>query len=409
MTEKNENLKNLGKIVAEEINHEIDGVRMDGQRSALAYAMGRKKTPGWLRFSLPAAVAALLIVVFSWYSMTRTERPLEFRLGSGARGVEGSLLQTAGRQFPISFEGGSEIKMLGQTTGRVLASTTKQVRFELKSGKISASIRHRDNVKWIFEAGDYMITVAGTKFSVDWSPLDSRMEVAVSEGKVLVTGPGLGPQGELLSRGESWHSPGAGKALLVQSDTSARKPADESPCPKTEVTDNGKGNARLEPAAGEKTPSEETWKDLFNQGRYAQSVEAAEKTGLDDLLASLDQNDLWLLADACRFAKKGKRAAEVLTAIRQRFPDSAQTKIAAFLLGRVTIELNKNPAGAAQWFKVYLEEDPDGPLAEEATGRLIKACKAAGREEEALEAAKVYMEKYPDGIFSTLAQSVLEQ
>jgi hypothetical protein len=118
-----------------------------------------------------------------------------------------------------------------------------------------------------------------------------------------------------------------------------------------------------------------------------------------------DPADLWLLADAARFAAQPQRAREALLALRARGPLEARPR-AAYLLGVLCLERLGAPAVAARWFGVYLAEAPDGPLAEEALGRQLQALQAARDLPGAREAAGRYLSRWPRGSFGDFARAV---
>jgi hypothetical protein len=93
---------------------------------------------------------------------------------------------------------------------------------------------------------------------------------------------------------------------------------------------------------------------------------------------------------------------ESLLACRRRFPGTEQGAVAAYELGRAS-----TPAEAATWFDAYLREQPGGPLAREALGRLLEARAGAGDDVGARDAASRYLAKFPDGPQAPLARRVL--
>ena len=122
---------------------------------------------------------------------------------------------------------------------------------------------------------------------------------------------------------------------------------------------------------------------------------------------TLDDAQLWRLADAARFTGRGKLARETLLSIRKRFRDSWRARVAAFLLGRIAIEMLNDPREAAGWFNIYLRENPNGPLAEESLGRRITACRESGMKAESCRVAAKYLGRFPQGSFAEYARSVL--
>jgi TolA-binding protein len=113
------------------------------------------------------------------------------------------------------------------------------------------------------------------------------------------------------------------------------------------------------------------------------------------------------LADAARFANRTEDAEVLLRAIRRRFPRDERASVAAFYLGRIAFDTHSSFADAATWFQTSASERPTGPLAREASGRLVEALEHAGDHAGAREAAVRYLEAYPDGPHAKLAKSIL--
>jgi len=153
--------------------------------------------------------------------------------------------------------------------------------------------------------------------------------------------------------------------------------------------------------------SAEAWKSFYEKRDYAAAVAAAETAGIDALLNRLDLEDLWRLANASRFAHRGDVARRTLLAVRARFAESPRASTAAFLLGRGELEDRGHAEIARGWFETYLREASDGPLAEEALGRLMEACDKAGSAGDARRYAERYLSRYQDGLFAALAKTIL--
>src|SRR5205085_5860058 len=93
-----------------------------------------------------------------------------------------------------------------------------------------------------------------------------------------------------------------------------------------------------------------------------------------------------------RLARDGPRAREALLALRSRFPGSREATLAAFRLGRVALDLERDPTAALRWYETYLHESPDGPLAADAGARLVQVHLAVGNRDAARAAARAYLE-----------------
>lgn len=148
----------------------------------------------------------------------------------------------------------------------------------------------------------------------------------------------------------------------------------------------------------------EKWRAYLAARAYSSAITAAERRGFDAVVAEATTTELYALADAARYAGRLARAREALIAVRARFGEHGKT---AFLLGRIAAEQG-DAASAIEWFDRYLQEQPGGPLAETATGRLIELYKPRdiGR---ARKLAARYLAAYPDGSYAALARTLVEK
>ena len=64
---------------------------------------------------------------------------------------------------------------------------------------------------------------------------------------------------------------------------------------------------------------------------------------------------------------------------------------------------------AARWFRTYLGEQPRGPFAREALGRLMESEQRSGQVAQAKETARRYLERYPSGPHAHLAQRLVSR
>ena len=118
------------------------------------------------------------------------------------------------------------------------------------------------------------------------------------------------------------------------------------------------------------------WRALAQSGEHTQALAAAEAVGFSKLCGSLSASALLELADVARYARRKARAREALQSIRRRFPGTDAAATAAFDLGRLAARC----AGAPKWFRTYLEERPQGSMAEAARQRLGECTNSAGEE-----------------------------
>src|SRR6185503_13197858 len=100
------------------------------------------------------------------------------------------------------------------------------------------------------------------------------------------------------------------------------------------------------------------------------------------------------LGDTARFAGKPADALAAYLALRSRAGGSVPAKQAAFSIARVHFDQRAAYSDAARWFRTYLAEQPGGPFAREAEGRLMEALSRAGDRTGARSVAEGYLAKY---------------
>jgi hypothetical protein len=164
------------------------------------------------------------------------------------------------------------------------------------------------------------------------------------------------------------------------------------------VTSGGTAGSAATPARTEK------WREFLAARAYSSAISAAEQRGFDTVVAEATSAELYALSAAARYAGQPARARDALIAVRARFGEQGNT---AFLLGRIAAD--QSEAGTAiEWFDRYLREQPGGPLAETATGRLIELYRTRDAS-RARRLAERYLAAYPDGSYAALARTLVER
>jgi hypothetical protein len=400
----------------------------DQWSAILASSQGNRRRKTRVRtFTLVAAV----LVVAGVLAYVVMPRETHMRFWIGGEVVEGStgawVRSVEGTPLGSSFSDGSNIRLANGAYGRVVDSTLREVHVQLENGSLYADIRSAGRTSWSFTAGPYRIRVTGTAFTMNWDAAASVLDLSVTRGTVVVHGIADRPSGVALGAGESFRTAdgkpagganearnqdSAGSPLpsrQVSIETSAGKMAKDRLVssakrdPKPEP--GGQPSPQAVPSTVAQTATLPAWIGLYEQGRYREAFDTAVAGGYEAILGSLDADGLWALAESARYSLETEKARSLLSALRSRFPGSGRAKTATFLLGRLAVEFDQHPDEGARWFSVYLEELPDGPLAEEAAGRSIDALQKAGRHAEARTAAGEYLRKYPKGNFAGLARS----
>ncbi len=364
---------------------------LSAQRRLSATSRGRAS---WWAISAAAAVVAVLIgVAFGAYRF------------AGQRGgpEPGAWVQTGeNERLPVEFSEGSRVVLEPKSRVRVVTVDPRGARMVLERGAVSATIVHRKDTRWSFEAGPFTVRVTGTELSVSWDPMTEQFELEVEEGSVVVSGP-LIEAARTVRSGQRCEVR-VRQASLEVGEVSRRVP----PTPSYDVTELPVLTPSAEPEPdAEATPARAastSWQKLERQGKYAEAMEAADQVGIDQICATAAAGDLMALARAARLAGRHETGARALRSCRVRFPGTPQAGTAAYLLG-----MSAGPAAAATWFSTYLSEQPGGPLAREAAGRLIESHQRAGNAAAAQNAARRYLNSYPSGPHASFARKVLGQ
>src|SRR5207253_3098390 len=127
-----------------------------------------------------------------------------------------------------------------------------------------------------------------------------------------------------------------------------------------------------------------------------EAFEVARGLGWANLCRRLDSGRLLTLADVARYAGAPVQARRAFEALVVRFPHERSTADAVFTLGRLAYEAHQ-PNHAARWFRRYLDGWSDGPLADQAAGRLLECAVRSDHREEARRAARAYLARAPGG------------
>lgn len=419
----------------------------------------------WAVVVAPVAAVAVLLGLF----LNAAHQTIPFTLAerhAATAGVVGAWITTdVDETTRLDFDMGStSFSILPKSSVQVNRSDKAAVKLALKNGSLRANIQGNGATRWSVDAGPYTVTVLGTKFETTWNAVDEVLDVTVDRGRVLVSGEGISGDGIQVIRKQHFRAVRKADFYAVKSNESdsyephalamiasfvesggathwspqsaAHPPASGQTEP-ADVRDkdgdalfekpeeNGsailnasgpspekrKGRSPDEKVAfvrrGSKEKSIKRWLRHYNQGNYDLALEAALDTDLDKLLASLHIKALWKLIHAARTIGRDDIAKQALRTCRDRFPDSSKARRATFLLGKIAFDRDDDPAMASEWFERYLIESPNGPLAEEALGRLVIINNFQGRVGDAQRTARRYLDTYPTGSFAENAREIL--
>ena len=456
-------LTDLGRHVASLQDQAPEAARDHerGRARFLASRLGGQRPPQTPRSRLGVRVvaplaAALVLAALALVFVKRPRDAMRFDVGAAEPGVVGAWIAApTGAELPIRFSDGSVLRLAPGGRARVAAVGEDGAEVALERGSLDLSVVHREATRWTVRVGPFQVNVIGTKFETRWDPVTERFEVALREGAITVSGPVVGEKRAVRAGERLVVSPAAG-TLEVGSihaethDAPAPVPfgGAEPPAPPATVTRGAEpaphppvsmggdppyppaqpvpalhpgghgGSPSVMPPASSPSvapvappehaaASVSTWRALALDARYKEALAEAEREGFDGICASAGAGDLWALGDAARLGGGPGRSVQAFSTLRTRFPGTAEAASAAFILGRIAQDQNRDPGGAAGWFSRYLAEQPGGAFAEDALGRLVEADDKLGDEAGARRAAERYLAAYPNGSHAGYARRVL--
>lgn len=379
----------------------------------------RRRSPAWW---LAAAAAPLTLVGALLIGDPTPAGRLTVEVDG--RAAERGLEAGVEARRSLQFSDGSRVQLLRPGATRVAEATADGATVELLEGRAEVQVMPRRKASWRFAAGPYVVHVVGTRFELEWDNARGRLEIAMHEGAVRVTGPELG-EGKWLrdqqrleaALPERGRQPPSSLPLAAPSTPSL----DESfaaPAPKESfrppVPESAESHGEKKPGPGNVQPrgprtrgvgaSSPLLAELAHRGDYAQVIAEAKRRGLSTLLESGAVAELRALADSSRYTGERDLAQRALLALRSRFPRASEAEGAAFMLGRLAEE-SDGPV-ALEWYERYLDEAPRGPLAAEASGRRLLLLHRLERRAAALGAAREYLRQFPDGAHAHHARDI---
>jgi TolA-binding protein len=403
-------------------------VQLDQGLHAVAarIAVGRARRRGLVRWSLAGTMAAAAVVgVLQIVSFSRarllapTSPALAYQI-EGGRVVDGGYLRESGNGgIKLFFTEGTEFILMPGTRGRLGAIDSSGARIAIEHGTASFQVTPRSDGKWLVDVGPFLVTVKGTVFTVSWDATSERFELRLRHGQVTVTGPVAGgdialragqrlvvnlPKAEILiteqKLEEAWADSTAGPAMpAAEAPRERPSAAPERPAAKTST------GASLPPVAA-KVDGEHRWSAALAAGNLDLILADVDRAGVKSTLEKASSEDLFALADAARYRRRMALAREALLVERRRFPGSARSLDAAFLLGRVEEASERGMARAIEWYDEYLAQAPTGTYASEALGRKMTLTSQLKGAAQAQPVAEEYLRRFPNGTYAGSARAL---
>jgi hypothetical protein len=378
------------------------GERPAGARTTAPRARVRR---GAVLGALAMAAAVLVVAFAAWRA---EHRALTFVIGGKAEsGAVGAFLAAPNTgELPLSFSDGTRVGIAPGARARVAEITSRGARLLVESGVVSANVVHRDDTRWLVDAGPFEVKVTGTRFDVAWQPAEQAIIVTLHEGSVVVSGCGLA-DGQRVSAGQQLHAscklgtatlgPITAEALPSPAGIPAALLSTAAPAPVAAAEPTTTAASSL-PDAPRAPPAHASPLDA-----PASASASAVASASASASAVASASELLARANADRYAGRFEAATESLETVRGRFRGSEASATAAFELGRIAFDRHHDFAAAGDWFDTYLRERPAGALAREALGRAIESRHRAGDSERAAKLAARYLATYPGGPHATLA------
>jgi TolA-binding protein len=413
-------LEELGRELAREQDELPMRADLRAEVRARLLASGAEQRRGAARLRRAARLLAATLALSLVFAVVF--RVLKTRGGSVQVG-HGELSASAGtwlhasesEPLPLTFADGTRIEMAPRSRARVLVLEPKETRVMLESGRAHVEVTRRSGQNFTIATGPFTVHVTGTRFDVLWSPESDQFELSLAEGQVELSGCVFGSGRKLVAGQRVEASCKVPRLAIAYSSPTAPPSASAfvSELPRAS------GSVALEtaaPSARGEAPSPHTgkapaarggWLLLSRSGHYAEAFAAAEREGFAELCQGTNAAELSLLGETARHAGRLTEARQAFSALRRRFPAAKEAALSAFSLGLLEFDGFSAYSKAADWFRTYLRENPSGPLARDAHGRLMEAVQRSGSRAEARELAQSYLLDYPAGPHAELARRLV--
>jgi hypothetical protein len=357
--------------------------------------------------------------ILSW----RRSPPLEYQVEGGTVVEGGYLRDASGKGLKLTFTGGTEIRLASGTRGRLRSVDSTGARIGIEHGSASFDVAPHSGRSWLVDVGPFLVTVKGTQFTVSWDVASERFELRLDRGRVIVAGP--------MSSGEIPLE--AGHRLVVDlprgetliSELKAGEPPGESPprstralAPEARATpadvrraaalpkQAGRDGLGAPPSRGAGKEGARDWGLALASGHLDEILNEVDRAGTKATVETASIDDLFALADAARYRRRNSLAREALLSARRRFPSSARTVDADYLLGRVEEESERGTSAALHFYDEYLVRAPHGTYAAEVLGRKMILTKKLNGPEVAAPIAEEYLRRFPNGTYVGSARAL---
>jgi len=323
------------------VEPELSDARVDAGFQGLLAKEAKSKTSA--RAALVSAAAVTAAAAVALFAILTGD--------DGASPFVGTELTTHAEPTTVALSDGSTIEAQPHTSLSLVTGEEDEMAFALSRGAATFEVAPNPAREFLVEAGDVVVRVVGTRFSVirETTETDRSIEVTVERGIVEVR---AGEETHRLTAGERWE----------RTDSVGPTPPVEQ-ADVDEVTEDVERRRRGRATRAERVTAE----SLFDEARVARAEgrHADAAAAYERLLAN---------------HRRDRRAA-----------------LAALELGRLRMDRLGDPAGAAQAFTTALRLAPRSPLREDTMARLVRAHEASGATGACRRAKERYLDRYAEG------------
>ncbi|MDF3071401.1 MAG: hypothetical protein K0R38_7002 [Polyangiaceae bacterium] len=414
MTAPTERLQRLGRALAVEQDRALaQDLSLGSVRARVIARPPRRR----LKYKPVLAVAAVVVsaaAVAALVGVGKPRTPLGATFGDHPLSVGEWVSATEASTPPIHFSDGSQVSLAPGSRARLATLDSVGAHLVLESGSADVRVVPNHGARYKVSLGPFAVDVTGTRFDVGFRPNDELFTLVLHEGRVVVSGCVLG-EGRQLLAGESLRA--SCRAGHFEISAAGTRPIPSAlAAPSAASTAPAKAEPEPAPEADiaprvprESPPVAPTWQGLSRQSRFTEAYALIEQEGFDAAVAKSSASELALLGDTARFAGKPADALTAYQSLRSRAAGSAAAKLAAFSIARVHFDQRAAYADAARWFRTYLAEQPGGPFAREAEGRLMEALSRSGDGAGARKVAEGYLARHARGPHERVARQLLSR
>lgn len=367
----------LPQPIRQVLDEQVDELRVQRMWRNISAKRARRPATRILQATGLAAAAVLLVVFLRGFSGIEIG---PIKLASGARLTTLTAETSTEDASEVHFSDGSAVALSPGTRLEPLENNDHAVSLLLSRGRALFDVKHGGPRRWSIESGLATIEVVGTRFRIDRG--ENHVRVSVYRGIVLVKGERVPNRVARLT---------AGQHVDVYGPVSAPVPIVEAVPVTPQVVE-------IPAAVTERTRRlSNAWRSLAAEGEYSEAYESLGAEGLAREASGASSRDLLTLADVARLSGHPQEAVPPLERLLREHNAGADAALAAFTLGRISLDSLRDSDRAIASFTRCLDIGPPAGLVEDVYARLVEAHARAGHRLDAERVAGSYRERFPNG------------